>query len=70
MGDVHTPKTIYGNGLVMEFFVKNKEIFYKLSKWDESGTNLSLIECARLGNKNPDDLMKDAQRLFGKGITE
>lgn len=70
MGNVHTPKTIYGNGLVLEFLVKNKEIFYKLSKWDESGTNLSLIECATLGNKNPDDLMKEAQRLFGDVIRQ
>ena len=23
---IHTPKTIYSNGLVLEFYVKNKEI--------------------------------------------
>ena len=64
MGNIHTPKTIYGNGLVMEFYVKNKQVFYKLSKWVDLGSNLSLIESKQLGDQKPDDVMKEAQRLF------
>ena len=64
MGNVHTPKTIYSNGLVLEFKVKNKEIFYKLSKWVDLGSNLAEIETKKLGDQKPDDIIKEAQRLF------
>ena len=68
MGNVHTPKTIYSNGLVLEFYVKNKEIHYKLSKWVDAGSNLSLIESKKLGDQKPDDIIKSAQQKFGDGI--
>jgi hypothetical protein len=64
MGNIHTPKTIYGNGLVMEFYVKNKQVFYKLSKWVDLGSNLSLIESAKLENQKPEDIMNKAQQSF------
>ena len=64
MGNVHTPKTIYSNGLVLEFKVKIKEIFYKLSKWVDLGSNLAEIETKKLGDQKPDDIIKEAQRLF------
>ena len=64
MGNVHTPKTIYKDGLVMEFKVKNKQIIYKLSKWVDAGSNLSMIESKRLGDQSPNDIIKEAQRLF------
>ena len=64
MGNIHTPKTIYKNGLVLEFFVHHKEIFYKLSKWVDAGSNLSLIEEKKLGEQKPDDIIKEAQHKF------
>ena len=64
MGNIHTPKTIYKYSLVMEFKVKNNEIYYTLKKWDEQGINQSLILSAKLENKNPDDIIKEAQRMF------
>lgn len=64
MGNIHTPKTIYSNGLVIEFYVKNKQVFYKLSKWVDQGSSLSLIESKKLGDQSPDDIIKEAQRLF------
>ena len=65
---IHTPKTIYSNGLVLEFYVKNKQIIYKLSKWVDAGSNLSLIESKQLGDQNPNDIIKKAQQSVGDGI--
>ena len=70
MGNIHTPKTIYSNGLVLEFKVKNKQVIYKLSKWVDTGSNLSLIESKQLGDQNPNDIIKKAQQSVGMGITE
>lgn len=63
--NIHTPKTIYSNGLVMEFCVINKQMFYKLSKWNSSGSNLSLIDFTKLDDKNPNDIIKEAQQKVG-----
>lgn len=68
MGNIHTPKTIYSNGLVLDFYVKNKEIFYNLKKWDGSGYNQSLIESAKLGDQKPEEVLKKALHLVGDGI--
>ena len=65
---IHTPKTIYSNGLVLEFYVKNKQIIYKLSKWVDLGSNLSLIESKQLGDQNPNDIIKKAQQSVGDVI--
>ena len=67
---IHTPKTIYSNGLVLEFYVKNKQIIYKLSKWVDAGSNLSLIESKQLGDQNPNDIIKKAQQSVGDGIRQ
>ena len=64
MGNIHTPKTIYSNGLVLEFYVKKKQIYYQLSKWVDLGSNLAVIETKKLGDQKPDDIIKEAQRLF------
>ena len=68
MGNIHTPKTIYSNGLVLEFYVKNKQVFYKLSKWVDLGSNLAVIETKKLGDQNPNDIIKKAQQSVGDGI--
>ena len=70
MGNIHTPKTIYSNGLVLEFYVKNKEIFYKLSKWVDLGSNLAVIETKKLGDQKPEDIIKEAQQSVGDGIRQ
>ena len=68
MGNIHTPKTIYFNGLVLEFYVKNKEIHYKLSKWVDWGSVLAVIKSEKLGDQNPNDIIKKAQQSVGDGI--
>ena len=65
---IHTPKTIYKNRVVMEFYVKGKEMFYKLSVWDKNGINQSVIDSAKLGDQNPNDILKKALHLVGDGI--
>ena len=65
---IHTPKTIYKNGLVIEFEVKNKEIYYVLSKWDKSGFDQGSLLKGKLGNQKPEDILKEAQHLVGDGI--
>ena len=67
---IHTPKTIYKNGLVIEFEVKNKEVYYVISKWTKSGFDQGSLLKGKVGNQKPDDILIMAQRLFTKGITE
>ena len=51
------PKTFYSNGFLVGFRAKNKEIFYNLSKWDESGTNLALISTGKYNGEDPKSLI-------------
>ena len=53
MGNIRVPKTIYKNGMVMEFRVIKKEIFYTLSKWSSDGSNLAVIETNKLDGRSP-----------------
>ena len=65
MGNIHTPRPIYKNGISLDYYVKGKTVFYRVSKWDKEGVNQSVIETAKLEDKNPDDIMNEALRLFG-----
>ena len=76
MGNIiHTPKTIYKNGLVVEFKVKNKQVFYKISRWTSNGISQGSLAEGKLSDfKNPQDVMdyawvhysaKPAQQSFG-----
>ena len=78
MGNVHSPKTIYKNGLVVEFYVKKKIVFYKISRWINDGVNqVSLAEGKLSDFKNPQEVMdyawvhysaKTPQQSVGDGI--
>lgn len=80
MGNVHTPKTIYKNGMVVEFYVKNKITFYKISRWINEGINQVSLATGKLSDFNsPEEVMeyawinysaKTPQQKFVKGITE
>ena len=56
MGNIRVPKTIYKNGMVLEFYTINKEIFYHLLKWNKEGTNLALIQNDKLGDRSPSQI--------------
>lgn len=70
MGNVHTPKTIYKDGLVITFEVREKKIYYIVSKWNESGTNQGSLMKGMLGDKTPEDILKEALHMFGDVIRQ
>lgn len=80
MGNVHTPKTIYKNGMVVEFYVKNKITFYKISRWINEGVNQVSLATGKLSDFNsPEEVMeyawinysaKTPQHKFGDGIRQ
>lgn len=51
------PKTFYNDGVIVEFYTVKKIIYYKISKWNESGTNLALIKAGKYNGENPKDLI-------------
>ena len=71
MGNVRTPKTIYKNGLVITFYVENKEIYYKISKWNKDGTNLALLEQNKLADMTAQQILDYALQSFSSvGVIE
>lgn len=54
---MRVPKTLYHNGFVVMFHVKNKEIFYDVYKWSKDGLNDALIKSGKYNNENPKDLI-------------
>ena len=70
MGNIHTPKTIYSNGFVIEFEVKNKEVYYVISRWTKSGFDQGSLLKGKLGNQKPNDILLLAQHLVGDGIRQ
>ena len=80
MGNVHTPKTIYKNGMVVEFYVKNKVTFYKISRWINEGVNQVSLATGKLSDFNsPEEVMeyawinfsaKTPQQKFGDVIRQ
>ena len=80
MGNIHTPKTIYKDGLVVEFKVKNKIVFYKISRWINEATNQVSLETGKLSDfKSPEEVMeyawinysaKTPQQSVGDGIRQ
>lgn len=71
MGNVRTPKIIYKHGLVMEFYVKNKEIYYRIFVWSKDGMNRSLIEENALNGRDYIQVFKQALQSFSSvGVIE
>ena len=61
MGNIHTPKTIYKDGMVIEFYVKNKITFYKISRWINEGVNQVSLATGKLSDFNsPEEVMEYA----------
>lgn len=47
MGNVRTPKASYFDGGVVEFYVKNKQIYYKTVIWTKDGTKQFTFETGK-----------------------
>ena len=56
---MRVPKCIYYDHFVTEFYTKNKERFFCISKWNESGTNLALISTGKYNDEDPKSLITD-----------
>lgn len=65
MGLIRTLRPVYQSGYVMEFYVKNKEVFYKISKWNVNGTNQGSLQKGKLDEQDPEQIMNQALQLFG-----
>lgn len=64
MGNIRQPRPIYQDKFVMEFYVKEKEVFYKISKWNLDGTILALLQKGKLGDQEPQSILNQALQNF------
>ena len=64
MGKIRTPRPIYQSGYVLEFHIKNKEIFYKISKWNKEETNQGYLQKGKLGDQEPQKVFDSAIQNF------
>lgn len=64
MGKIRVPKPIYDDKFVMNFKVKNKEINYTISKWNDEGTKLSSLVSEKLLDQEPKTVLKTFQQSF------
>jgi hypothetical protein len=51
------PKTFYYNSHIVEFYTVKKTIYYKISRWDELGTNLALLKADKYNGEDPKSLI-------------
>lgn len=58
MGNIRTPKPIYKDGSVMEFYVRKNQIMYSIKIWSKDGTNQSLLKVGILGNKDASEVLE------------
>ena len=64
MGNIRTPKTIYKNGFVVDFYVENKIVYYMIFKWTENGYVRSDLESGKLGDRTRQQIMDYALQTF------
>jgi len=64
MGKIRTPRTIYKDKLVMEFYVENNKVFYKISKWNDEGLALMQMQKGELKEQDPQKIMDKALQNF------
>ena len=64
MGNIRSPKVLYKHGVVMEFYVKNKEIHYKIFVWSKDGMNRSLLEEDALNGRDYIQVFNQALQKF------
>lgn len=64
MGNIRTPRLICKNGLVMNFNVDNNKVFYKISKWNDDGDILVLLQSGELKGQDPQKIMDQASQNF------
>ena len=70
MGNIRTPKTIYKDGLVISFYVENKQVYYKISRWNKEGTNLALLEKGKFTKLTDQEVLNYALQSFSNGMVK
>jgi len=63
MGNTRTPRPVYFDHGVVEFFVRNKIVNYRTVIWNKNGTSQFILETG-LYNNNSDEIVKKAQQTF------
>ena len=61
MGNVRTPKPHYFNNGVIEFYVKNKQIYYKVKLWLKDGSTQFLFKEGKFENITIPQLIDEVQ---------
>ena len=77
MGNVHTPRPIYFDGGVIDFFMKNKQMYFKTLIWIKDGSKQFEYESGKFNyqlnqdenNRTVADIIKSAQQKF-TGVVE
>jgi len=64
MGNIRTPKTIYKNGFVVDFYVEKKVVYYIIYKWTEKGYVRSDLESGKLGDRTRQQMMDYTLQSF------
>ena len=69
--NIRTPKTAYFKHGLVSFYVKNKQIHYRVWVWSADGLNKFLFKDAKFEGITVDQIIADATSpSFTKGITE
>ena len=61
MGSIRTPKPHYFNNGVIEFYVKNKQIYYQVKLWLKDGLTQFLFKEGKFENITVNQLVDDVQ---------
>lgn len=67
MGLIRTPRPLYQDGFVMEFYVKEKQVYYKISKWNPDGYSQGELQKGKLGKQEPQVMFNQALQNFSSG---
>ncbi len=63
MGNTRTPRPVYFDHGVVEFFVRNKVVHYRTIKWNEDGL-LQFPLATGIYHGDSDQLVKEALQTF------
>ncbi len=68
MGITKCPRPFYFKHGVITYYVKKKQIYYNVLKWDDLGLNQYSIHDEILNNKTPEQILKESLNFSLVGI--
>ena len=66
MGNIRTPKTRYFKHGSVSFYVKDKQVYYKIKLWNNEGTTHFTFKEGKFENITIEDLINEVQLSFFK----